>query len=864
MRRSLSLLLALTLAGCTQPGKTTVKPHTTPAAADVVTGAAGIISEHGGSIIANNGGALTGKVKIPSGIIANNAGSLISNNGGGIIANNAGNLISDHGVGYVLQALDEKPASGFAVSIVDAAGKPVLDDAGKPYTATTDAQGGYRFEKTPAGANLVVRVELPPAVGPMLAYLPDAKAGSARAADVNGPSTLVMGYILAKYVKGDAKVLAKLPATVEADTRAKAAAAIGDALDLKGFKPDALVPAVDGLRAKDPTFDQQVKAVEKLLVAGLSDLGDGELATAVGLSNPKSFARLADGSLLIAERNGHRVRKLDLATGRIGSFAGKDGSTTAGDGGPAADAFIDRPVALAVDSQQNVYIADFGHGTVRRVDAKTHLITAVAGNGTDPRDQEGLPNYDGAVATSVGFHNAVFIAVDETDRLVFRTGEGTFRLQADGKLKLLTAFDGTLPDSLTKGPDGKVYAFVNGPGQILVLEGDAFKVAGYPTLPTVQTTHLEFGPDGTAYAAVDDQLWALPGKSGTWAQIPITTPHGELTDTLVADGSLIVGDTGSNRVWKLPLAGGEGTRIAGQDTVHGDALEADKLSLNRPTSLALDPAGNLLVADGLNSVIWQRRPDGKFYRFAGGVSAAIADTEIGDGGAARDAKMLKVVGMTLLKDGSLLLTEADPPVVRVREILSDGTIETRPMPEGLVAPALMAEEADGALLVSDILLKKFFRWRGKSLTEVVLDVKLSQPGQPIGRPDGSYYITDVKGCVIYRVKDGHATVVAGGNGEGFGGDGGDPTKAQLNNPVAIALAANGDLYIADTRNDRVRRVHNGKLETVAGKDGLVLGGATPDDSLKEPLGLVFDRDGNLFISDSGHNQIKKVEAAKLL
>jgi sugar lactone lactonase YvrE len=200
----------------------------------------------------------------------------------------------------------------------------------------------------------------------------------------------------------------------------------------------------------------------------------------------------------------------------------------------------------------------------------------------------------------------------------------------------------------------------------------------------------------------------------------------------------------------------------------------------------------------------------------------------------------------------------------VREILSDGTIETRPLPEGLVAPALMTEEADGTLVASDYFLKKIFRWRGKSLTELTLDVKLQQPGQPLARPDGSFYVTDVKGCAIYSVgKDNHATLVAGGNGEGFSGDGGDPTKAQLNNPVAIAVSPAGELYIADTRNDRVRRVRGGKLETVAGKDGLALFGSTPDDSLKEPLGLVFGAEGDLYISDSGHNQIKKVEAAKL-
>jgi sugar lactone lactonase YvrE len=865
MRRPLSFVLALALTGCVQAGKTPVKPHTTtPTAADVVgTTGGGLISDHGTGLIANNGGGLTGKVKIPSGIIANNTGNLIANNAGSIIAGNTAGLVSDHGGGYLLLALDEKPAAGFAVTIVDAAGQPVLDASGKAYTATTDAQGGYSFEKTPAGANLVVRVELPAAVGPMLAYLPDAKPGAARAADVTGTSTLVMGYILTKYVKGDAKVLAKLPADVEADTRAKAAAAIGDTLDLKAFKPEALVPAVEGLRAKDPSFDQQVKAVEKLLVAGLADVGDGELATDVGLASPRAFVRLADGSLLIAERNGHRVRRLDPKTGRLTTFAGKDGSTAPGDGGPAVEAFIDRPVSLALDSQGNLYVADFGHATVRRVDAQTKLITTVAGNGKDSRDEATPPAFQGAVATSMPFHNTTYVAVDEHDHVVFRSGDGVFRVEADGKLTELTQGALILPDCLAKGPDGKVYGYENGSGEIHVLEGDAFKMASYPIHPGVQASHLAFDATGAAFLTDQDQLWKLP-KGGSWAQVPFATTHGELTGVLPEAGGLTLGDSGNNRVWQLPAAGGDATRLAGQDGVHGDALEADKLSLNRPSSLALDPAGNLLVADGLNSVIWQRKPDGKFYRYAGGVAGTPADTEIGDGGSARDAKLLKVAGMILLSEGSLLLCEADPPVIRVREVLSDGTIETRALPEGLVAPALMAEEADGTLLVSDYLLKKVFRWRGKTATPIAIDVEMKQPGQPLARPDGSFYIPDVKGCAIYQVDQaGHATLLAGGNGEGFAGDGADPTKAQLNNPVAIAVAPNGDLYIADTRNDRVRRVHQGKLQTVAGQGGLVLAGTTPDDSLKEPLGLVFDQHGDLYIADSGHNQIKKVEAAKL-
>ena len=174
--RLLACCMALALLGCNTTSRTTVKRPATPGPVAVAGGAGlisdhgnGVISDHGSALIANNGGGLVGKSKIPTGLVANNAGSLLSDSGGSVIANNAGNIIANNAGGLVsnnagsfkLLSVDEAPLVGFPVTIVDAAGNPVLDEKGQPYRTTTGKDGSYTFAHTPRGANLIIRLDLP-------------------------------------------------------------------------------------------------------------------------------------------------------------------------------------------------------------------------------------------------------------------------------------------------------------------------------------------------------------------------------------------------------------------------------------------------------------------------------------------------------------------------------------------------------------------------------------------------------------------------------------------------------------------------------------------------------------------------------
>ncbi len=134
---------------------------------------------------------------------------------------------------------------------------------------------------------------------------------------------------------------------------------------------------------------------------------------------------------------------------------------------------------------------------------------------------------------------------------------------------------------------------------------------------------------------------------------------------------------------------------------------------------------------------------------------------------------------------------------------------------------------------------------------------------------GNFYIADSANNVIRKVTPGdQISTVAGSNalGAGFSGDTGAPLSAQLNGPSAVALDAAGNLYIADTGNNRIRKVNfaTNVITTVAGSGGTTYSGdglPATDAALNAPRGLAFDAAGNLYIADSGNQAVRMVSAA---
>src|SRR5271163_3091111 len=136
---------------------------------------------------------------------------------------------------------------------------------------------------------------------------------------------------------------------------------------------------------------------------GLS--GDAGPATAATLDSPQGLALDSANNLYIADTHNHRIRKLNLTTGTLTTIAGTTPGYS-GDAGPATSAQLNLPTALALDTANNLYVADTGNQRIREISATTGLITTIAGTGT-----EGYPG-DAGPATAATIDSPTGLALD--------------------------------------------------------------------------------------------------------------------------------------------------------------------------------------------------------------------------------------------------------------------------------------------------------------------------------------------------------------------------------------------------------------------------------------------------------------------
>ena len=346
-------------------------------------------------------------------------------------------------------------------------------------------------------------------------------------------------------------------------------------------------------------------------------------------------------------------------------------------------------------------------------------------------------------------------------------------------------------------------------------------------------TPLSGQAPGTIDTIAGNGAAAFAGDNGPALQASLNNP---VYVAFAPDGGYYIADSFNHRIRRVAPDGTIST-VAGNgvQAFGGDGGPAVNASLRDPTGVAVDSDGNLYIADAANDRIRKVDLNGTITTIAGNGVGGFS----GDGGPATAAMLDCPTRIAFDGFGNLFI--ADQCNHRIRRVDRNGIITTV-AGSGTPGAALGGFSGDGGPATAA---------QFKHPTAVTID------------SGGNMYITDQLNNRIRRVdRSGTLNTVAGSGVAGFSGDGGPATAAALSTPGAVAVDAAGTLYIADNVNNRIRRVGpDGIIMTIIGSgaqsstgDGGVASAATVNNA----FGISFDPFGNLFIAESGGNRIRKV------
>jgi uncharacterized protein (TIGR03437 family) len=316
----------------------------------------------------------------------------------------------------------------------------------------------------------------------------------------------------------------------------------------------------------------------------LSYSGDGGPATSAQLNTPEAVAVDTSGNFYIADTLNNAVRKV-TAAGNISTIAGNGTQGSSGDGGAATAAELSRPQGIAVDSSGNVYVADTQNARVRKISGGT--ITTVAGSGT--------PGYggDGGPATAAQLNVPVGIAVDTAGNLYIADFTNNRVRKVSGGTITTVAGSGLPGYSGDGGPAAS--AQLNGPTDVAVdSNGNLF-------ITDLNNDVVREVSGGNIMTVAGSGLPGVGGDGGPATSALVGNPRGIAVD---ASDNLYIA-SGSATVRKVYANTGFITTIAGNGTrgYSGDGGSAPFGELNGAIAVAVDPKGNVYVADSANNAI---------------------------------------------------------------------------------------------------------------------------------------------------------------------------------------------------------------------------------------------------------------------
>jgi uncharacterized protein (TIGR03437 family) len=573
--------------------------------------------------------------------------------------------------------------------------------------------------------------------------------------------------------------------------------------------------------------------------------GDNGPATSAQLGAPSGVAVDSAGNLYIADDGNSRVRK--VSNGVIATVAGNGTAGFSGDNGPAASAELGFVSDVAVDPAGNLYIADPNNYRIRKV--SNGVITTVAGGGFSLGDN--------GPATSAALTEPVGVAVDTAGNLyIADSGAQRIRKVSNGVITTLAGGGTSLGDN---GP--ATSAKLNNPCGVTV------DSAGNVYIADTWNNRIRKVSNGVITTVAGNGTAGFSGDNGPATSAQLDDPGGIAVGST---GNLYIADTSNGRIRKV--SNGAIATAVGGGTPLGDNGPAASAELWQPQGVAADSAGNVYIADTQNHRV-RKVSKGAIATFAGG------GTTYGDNGPATSAEMTFPAGLALDAAGNLYIADSWGAVRKVTNgvittVAGGGTSlgDSGPATSAQLSnPLGVAVDSAGNLYIADSLNFRIRKVSNGVITTVAgtgnmgfsgdngpaTSAQLSRPGGVAVDSAGNLYIADTFNNRIRKVSNGVIATVAGNGGEGYSGDGGPATSAQLNEPSSVAIDASGNLYIADRMSGHIRKVSNGTIATVAG-GGAVFGDGGPAAcaTLTDPWGVAVDSAGNVYVADGESNQIR--------
>ena len=540
-----------------------------------------------------------------------------------------------------------------------------------------------------------------------------------------------------------------------------------------------------------------------------------------GLNYPEDVAVDASGNLYVADYGDNSVKEWNAATKTLTTLV---------------SAGLHGPEGVAVDASGNVYIADTDNKAVKEWKAATQTVATLISSGL--KDPAGVAVDASGNVDVVDWGNSTLMELPRT--FVSATAITESALAGGDVLAVLPA-TAPLTGHFAPSSDENWLTFGSA-------SGGAVHFSYTQNAGAVRTAHIallgqeiavtQAGATSPAITTVaGDGTRGYGGDGGPATAATLFDPADVAVDS---KGDIFIADYVNNRVREISAATGDISTVAGNGLrgFSGDGGPATAAALDEPAGLAVDSAGDIFIADyGDNRV--------REVHYTPNYAASTITTVAGDGtagysgdnGPATAAELFRPSGVAVDPAGTILYI-ADELNNRIRKVnLATGVITT------VVGDGAAGFSGDGGLATAAALDHPW---------AVAIDAA------------GDLFFADAGNNRIREVTAGGTiSTVAGDGTAGFSGDGGPATAAEIDAPRGMAIDAAGDIFFADLGNNRVREVNaaTGLIATVAGTGSGGYGGdggAAITAALHFPEAVALDASGNLYVADTLNNRIREI------